>query len=74
MFTLCASFKKEKTPGYNKFAVCLVTASVLCSMLLPFDRLLGLVYGTYGVLGGILVIFIFAKQMRDRKEEKLKNV
>lgn len=74
MFTLCASFKKEKTPGYNKFAVCLVTASVLCSMLLPFDRLLGLVYGTYGVLGGILVIFIFARQMRDRKEEKLKNV
>ena len=67
MFTLCASFRKEKTPEYNRFAVILVVASVLCSMLLPFDQLLGLVYGVYGVLGGIFVLFIIAKQVKERR-------
>ena len=67
MFTLCASFRKEKTPEYNRFAVILVVASVLCSMLLPFDQLLGLVYGVYGVLGGIFVLFIIAKQGKERR-------
>ena len=66
MFTLCAVFREEKTPAYNKFAVVLVVASVLCSMTLPFDKLLGLVYGVYGVLGGILVLFIVAKQFREK--------
>lgn len=67
MFTLCASFCEEKTPAYNKFAVILVIASVLCSMLLPFDKLLGLVYGVYGVLGGIFVLFMIAKQIQEKK-------
>ena len=44
-----------------------VVASVLCSMLLPFDQLLGLVYGVYGVLGGIFVLFIIAKQVKERR-------
>ena len=40
---------------------------VICSMLLPFDQLLGLVYGVYGVLGGIFVLFIIAKQVKERR-------
>lgn len=67
MFTLCASFCEERTPAYNKFAVILVIASVLCSMLLPFDKLLGLVYGVYGVLGGIFVLFMIVKQIQEKK-------
>ncbi len=67
MFTVCASFQKEKTSGYNKLAVVLVVVSVICSMLLPFDKLLNLVYGTYGVLGGVLVVFIFFRQWKDKK-------
>ena len=67
MFTLCASFCEEKTPAYNKFAVILVIASVLCSMLLPFDKLLGLVYGVYGVLGGVFVLFMIVKQIQEKK-------
>ena len=67
MFTLCASFCEEKTPAYNKFAVILVIASVLCSMLLPFDKLLGLVYGVYGVLGGIFVLFMIVKQIQEKR-------
>lgn len=74
MFTLCASFRKEKTPAYNKFAVILVTASVLCSLLLPFDKLLGLVYGVYGVIGGIFVFFILYKQFTERKEGQNESV
>lgn len=70
MFTLCASFRKEKTTSYNTFAVVLVTVSVLCSLLLPFDKLLGLVYGVYGVIGGIFVLFMIAKQRKEKAISK----
>ena len=43
---------------HNQAAGALVT--------LPFDKLLGLVYGVYGVLGGILVLFIIAKQFQNK--------
>ncbi|MEA4961386.1 YkvI family membrane protein [Lutispora sp.] len=67
MFALCVSFRKEKTHDYNVFATVLVTVSVLCSLLLPFDKLLGLVYGAYGVIGGVFVLFIIAKQYQEKK-------
>lgn len=67
MLSLCKSFKKEKTTGYNIFAAILVAVSLFCATLLPFDQLMNMVYGAYGVIGGIFALFIAAKQIRDRK-------
>lgn len=72
MFTFIKSIaKEERTHKYNMLAIAVVTISVLCSMLLPFDQLLGLVYGFYGVIGAVMVLFIAAKRFRVKNEAKV---
>lgn len=72
MFTLIKSItKEERTPKYNWFAAVVVVASLLCSMLLPFDTWLGLVYGVYGVIGAVMVLLIVWKSYREKKAKQV---
>lgn len=65
MFTFIKSVaKEERSKKYNIVAITVVVVSVLCSMLLPFDVWLGLVYSVYGVVGAIMVLFIAWKSYR----------
>lgn len=69
MFTLIKSIaKEERSYKYNWVAAVVVVSSLLCSMLLPFDTWLGLVYGIYGVIGAVMVLFIARKSYKERKK------
>lgn len=67
MLSMCRSFQKEKTAKYNIFAAVLVGVSLFCATLLPFSQLMNLVYGAYGVIGGVFTIFVFIRVIKDRK-------
>ncbi len=71
MFTLIKSItKEERTLRYNWVASVVVVTSLMCSMMLPFDTWLGLVYGSYGVIGAVMVLFIARKSYREKKEQR----
>lgn len=65
LFTICTSFLKEKTPQYNLFAIALCTVATLISLTMPFDRLFGLIYGVFGFLGGVLILFMIGRHVRN---------
>ena len=67
MLSMCRSFQKEKTAKYNIFAAVLVGVSLFCATLLPFSQLMNLVYGAYGVIGGVFTIFVFIRVIKDHK-------
>lgn len=64
LFTICASFLKEKTLKYNVFAVVVCVAATLISLTLPFDKLFGLIYGTFGFIGGLFILMMIYRHLQ----------
>lgn len=63
LFVVCATLAKEKTRKYNIIAGVVCAAATLVTILLPFDKLLNLVYSVFGYLGIPFIIVIIVKQL-----------
>ncbi len=74
MLSMCKSFQKENTKGYTIFAAILVGVSLFCATMLPFAQLMNLVYGAYGVIGGVFTLFVVAKTISNRKSLDLERI
>lgn len=73
LFVVCATLAKEKTFKYNVIAGVTCTAATLVTIILPFDKLLNLVYSVFGYMGlpfiGVIIIkqiFVYVSQNKNK--------
>lgn len=66
LFVVCATLAKEKTRKYNLIAAAVCTLATVVTILLPFDRLLNVVYSVFGYLGIPFIIVVILKQLSIR--------
>lgn len=65
-FNVCRTFAEEKTKRYNMIAVIYISVGTLVSLLFPFDKLFSAIYGTFGAIGGILIVCVIGRLIYDR--------
>jgi uncharacterized membrane protein YkvI len=64
LWTVCARFAEDKTPKYNVLVITLTSIGLLGGTLLPFDKLVNLIYPTIGYTGTLFLIFAITKDLR----------
>lgn len=74
LWTVCERFSDEATPRYRVLVVCLTLVGLLGGMVLPFDRLVNLIYPTVGYAGLLFLscaIFTDIKGLRFAGQERI---
>lgn len=69
-FNVCRTFAEEKTKRYNTIAVVYIAVGTLISLLFPFDKLFSAIYGTFGAVGGVLILCVFGRFIYDYVQSK----
>ena len=64
LWTVCARFAEDKTPRYKILVVTLTCVGFFGGMILPFDKLLNLIYPTIGYAGITFLVFVITKDIR----------
>ena len=64
LWAVCAKFSSEKKLQFKAIAILLTLLGVVGGGILPFDRLVNLIYPTVGYAGAIFVLFVVAKDLR----------
>ena len=64
MWTVCARFAEEGTTRYRVLVIALTCVGYFGGMLLPFDKLVNLIYPTVGYVGIAFLIFVVIKDLR----------
>jgi uncharacterized membrane protein YkvI len=63
--TLLISFTKEKTNKFYTLAAAMCVIATLISLTLPFDKLFGLIYGAFGFCGGMLILVMLYRHIKN---------
>lgn len=69
-FNVCRTFAEEGTKRYKILAVSLCGIGTLISLTMPFDKLFNAVYGTFGAVGGVLILCVFGRFIYDYVQKK----
>lgn len=64
LWTVVARFAEDKTPKYNLLAIILTAIGFLGGMVLPFAKLLNIIYPTIGVVGLLFITVAISKDIR----------
>ena len=64
IWTVCARFAEEGTTRYRVLVVALTGVGYFGGMLLPFDKLVNLIYPTVGYVGIAFLIFVVIKDLK----------
>ena len=71
LWQVSARFSEENTRKFTILTVALAAAGCFIGLVLPFSKLVNIIYGINGYIGIILMLFIFVKDIRvfmsDRK-------
>lgn len=80
LYNTCARFAKEKTRGYTALALFLCIFAVIGGNLLPFDALVGIIYGYSGYVGAVLIGILLLRfilhrplAVADRRRRRSRN-
>ena len=69
-FNVCRTFAEEGTKRYKTLAIVLCGVGTLISLTMPFDKLFSAIYGTFGAVGGILILCVFGRFIYDFVQSK----
>lgn len=64
LWTVCARFAEDGTPRYRVLVIALTCVGFFGGMVLPFDKLVNLIYPTMGYAGIAFLIFVISKDLR----------
>jgi len=59
-------FSEDGSRRYHQLAVVLTALGIFCGTVMPFDRLLNVVFGTIGWSGILMFVLVAIRQIRDR--------
>ena len=66
LWIVLVRFTPDGSPRYRWLALALTVAGLAGSQLLPFDRMVNLIYPTVGYFGIILILLVIARHIRTR--------
>ena len=64
LWTVCARFAEDRTPRYRILVIALTCVGYFGGMMLPFDKLLNLIYPTIGYAGSLFLVFVIFRDTR----------
>jgi uncharacterized membrane protein YkvI len=70
LWTVCARFAEDKTPRYRVLVVALTCVGFFGGMVLPFDKLVNLIYPTIGYAGMLFLVFVITKDLKSLSRAK----
>lgn len=59
-------FSVDGSRRYHQLALVLTALGIVCATIMPFDRLLNIVFETIGYSGILMFVLVIARQLRDR--------
>lgn len=67
LWQVSARFAEEKTTKFRTLTIVLAVIGIIVGLLVPFDRLVNIIYVINGYIGIILLIFMIAKSIKNKK-------
>lgn len=69
-WNFCSRIFNEKTKKFKIFVIVLGCIGLAFGSILPFDRVLNIVYVAYGYVGTVFILFVIARQIKEHKSKK----
>lgn len=63
LWTVCARFAEDRTPRYRALVITLTSVGFFGGMVLPFDKLVNLIYPTIGYAGIVFLVLAVSKDL-----------
>ena len=67
LWQVSARFSEEKTSKFKILTIVLALVGIVIGLLVPFDRLVNVIYVVNGYIGIILLLFMIAKSIKSKK-------